>query len=81
MRSPRSRRWRWTMAKTLLNLLGAKSVCTCGHTGDGPRSCHNGFNGHGPCAICDCEQFTWARWTDLAEGIVLLERKVANDPK
>jgi len=49
-----------------------KSICTCGHTGDGPKSQHNDgpFNaGHGECLqtrrvpggtkACDCPQFTW----------------------
>jgi hypothetical protein len=42
----------------------AKSLCTCGHTGDGAKSMHldnPGANGHGPCraAGCSCEKFTW----------------------
>ena len=50
-----------------------KSMCYCGHEGDGPDSDHLGFNGHGACAImvpndqggfrpCDCQQFTWKEW-------------------
>jgi len=50
---------------------GAKSMCTCGHAGDGdpktaPRppviSHHAGPLGHGYCLVagCDCEKFTWA---------------------
>ena len=39
-----------------------KSMCYCGHEGDGPDSDHLGFNGHGPCIYCDCEQFTWKEW-------------------
>lgn len=42
-----------------------KSWCYCGHTGDGPNSEHAGWNGHGRCYYhnCDCEQFTWKRFT------------------
>ena len=46
-----------------------KSICTCGHTGDGEDSQHEGQvvgplhlnNGHGSCKVkgCDCQQFTW----------------------
>jgi len=43
-----------------------KSVCTCGHTGDGARSQHSGFGGHGSCnfdgGAC-CGQFSWKGWT------------------
>ena len=42
-----------------------KSVCACGHPGDGPDSQHTGVNGHGACfhAGCKCKQFTWSRFT------------------
>jgi hypothetical protein len=47
--------------------VGFKSVCTCGHTGDGTGSEHfneeQHGNGHGACRICGCQQFTWRRWT------------------
>ena len=41
-----------------------KSICRCGHTGDGPNSEHDAryAEGHGPCLRCDCPQFTWARY-------------------
>lgn len=44
-----------------------KSVCTCGHIGDGPDSQHADSTiaaGHGGCTVdgCDCEQFTWAKF-------------------
>lgn len=41
-----------------------KSLCTCGHAGDGARSEHTGFGGHGACIIgdCACGQFSWSRW-------------------
>lgn len=43
----------------------AKSVCKCGHVGDGEfESRHAGFNGHGACMItgCSCPQFSWVRF-------------------
>ena len=39
-----------------------KSMCYCGHTGDGANSQHGGLMGHGPCLECDCIQFTWKGW-------------------
>ena len=49
-------------------LMQPKSICTCGHTGDGPNSEHGAKvlpNGHGACLVegCDCRQFTWAGFT------------------
>ena len=43
-----------------------KSMCECGHPGDGEGSSHAGINGHGRCMVegCDCIQFTWVRFTD-----------------
>ncbi len=46
---------------------GPKSVCSCGHTGDGAGSEHlNTYGpdlspGHGPCLVpgCECRKFTW----------------------
>ena len=43
-----------------------KSVCICGHSGDGADSEHAGgvINaGHGGCLKCDCKKFSWDRWT------------------
>jgi hypothetical protein len=45
--------------------LGPRSLCECGHGGDGYPSSHasqNGSPGHGGCYIegCDCRQFTFA---------------------
>jgi len=40
-------------------------ICRCGHTGDAFDSQHADTsleNGHGPCLICDCPQFTWVGW-------------------
>lgn len=61
-------RMRDSMAYSALN---PKSVCTCGHTGDGARSQHTGFGGHGACQAtpvdgrneCRCGQFSWKGWT------------------
>ena len=43
-----------------------KSWCFCGHLGDGINSQHAGVNGHGRCEVegCDCDQFTWKRFTN-----------------
>ena len=39
----------------------AKSMCSCGHPGDGEKeSVHGGVIGHGACAVCNCARFTWA---------------------
>lgn len=49
--------------------VGPKSICTCGHTGDGENSEHHILNdmilGEGHCDVpnCPCERFTWARFT------------------
>ena len=48
-----------------------KSICACGHTGDGGRSQHKDTLqlGHGRClsAGCNCQQFTWSGWTERAK--------------
>ena len=45
-----------------------KSVCRCGHTGDGGNSEHGGLiaKGHGKCLAkeCRCEKFTWGGSTE-----------------
>lgn len=48
---------------------GPKSICKCGHVGDGTISQHHGSviaPGHGGCKVegCNCIQFTWAGWTE-----------------
>lgn len=49
-----------------------KSMCRCGHSGDGENSQHGPSTnvhgtvlaeGHGPCKHCDCTKFTWADFT------------------
>lgn len=48
---------------------GPKSLCDCGHTGDGCPGGEHGSdvlpNGHGACCVagCGCQQFTWDGWT------------------
>jgi len=50
-----------------------KSICTCGHSGDGNNSFHADDHGpeiapgHGACirAGCDCKQFRWAVFTTI----------------
>ena len=51
--------------------VGPKSICLCGHTGDGEDSDHGtGFGpGHGACMVsgCNCFKFSWARFTKKYE--------------
>lgn len=49
-----------------------KSVCTCAHTGDGKRSRHvdGVVPGHGPCLECDCEKFSWKKFTPEFEAFM-----------
>lgn len=49
-----------------------KSICVCGHTGDGPGSFHAGTIGHGFCLSvgCKCPKFTWDRFTDYGEKLM-----------
>ncbi len=59
------------MRKAQKPIAGPKSVCECGHTGDGAGSQHEGgehpywflAEGHGPCNVegCKCVQFTWSK--------------------
>ncbi len=55
-----------------------RSICECGHTGDGENSEHDpepypGYPeydepGGGSCTKCDCKQFTWAGWLETGLG-------------
>jgi len=61
--------------------VGAKCICTCGHTGDGEGGQHdNGVAvpGHGKCLVngCSCFQFSWARFTKKYENFVTLRKGV-----
>lgn len=42
----------------------AKSICTCGHVGDGKHSEHadTTVSGHGACNKCVCHKFTWLKF-------------------
>jgi hypothetical protein len=42
-----------------------KSLCQCGHEGDGPHSAHGGTIGHGACSVigCACAKFSWRSYT------------------
>ena len=45
---------------------GPKSICKCGHLGDGNFSDHEDAlidRGHGKCKVCDCKMFEWRRFT------------------
>lgn len=61
---------------TPMNVDRGKSICRCGHTGDGPGSAHTATvqDGHGACRKrgCACAKFTWAAWRDTP---------VPSDPK
>jgi hypothetical protein len=47
----------------------ARSLCTCGHSGDGAKSQHRNTVqlGHGACKVkgCACEKFSWASHTEM----------------
>ena len=47
---------------------GPRSLCSCGHLGDGPNSDHGasdlGTPGHGKCNKCDCKIFSWNKFTN-----------------
>jgi len=51
-----------------------KSICTCGHTGDGPNSQHADRYGlgHGACKVegCNCKQFTWDKFIEKGKDVL-----------
>lgn len=52
-----------------------KSVCKCGHLGDGANSHHEdtAFEaGHGPCRDpgCDCGRFSWRGFTSAFQAVL-----------
>jgi hypothetical protein len=61
-----------------------KSVCVCGHTGDGKESRHAptdlGTPGHGKCDEpgCSCEKFRWSEWTEDYAAVLKYLRANAN---
>lgn len=55
--------------------VGPRSLCVCGHTGDGERSQHGNENfnsGSGECLVngCGCARFTWKGWTKKYENFL-----------
>lgn len=50
-----------------------KSLCFCGHLGDGPNSSHAGPIGHGVCTVigCRCQKFIWAKFTRYGQELML----------
>ena len=60
----------------------AKSICKCGHTGDGHNSEHaSGIinPGHGHCLKCACEWFSWARWNPPYEAALIYKDKAQKE--
>jgi hypothetical protein len=53
-----------------------KSLCSCGHSGDGAYSQHRDIlqRGHGACKVkgCTCELFSWAGFTDMFKAKLAL---------
>ena len=51
--------------------LEPRSICTCGHTGDGPNSQHDNtfIPGSGKCLVdgCGCNRFTWKNFNKKFE--------------
>lgn len=62
-----------------------KSLCVCGHTGDGAMSEHapRFADGHGQCTHpgCDCKQFSWAAWASAFKEVLAFARPSAKAPK
>lgn len=55
-----------------------RSVCTCGHVGDGPHSQHRDCRssaGHGACSVrgCSCRKFRWQ--SNLPEFAAFVEER------
>ncbi len=68
MKAVQAKRVKFMEASISYGEKAPKSICSCGHTGDGNKSWHedNGpAQGHGSCghAGCRCTKFTWAGWT------------------
>ena len=56
-----------------------RSICSCGHSGDGVKSQHDDSItvGHGICRVegCPCHKFAWSRYTDLFQARLNCEEK------
>lgn len=61
------------------NFVGPKSICQCGHTGDGENSEHGPTvaQGHGRCNVpgCLCAHFRWKAYTLAFDKFIQSERK------
>ena len=59
---------------------GPRSVCRCGHLGDGEGSQHAGAGGDGKCLAdgCGCERFLWDRFVPELEPRLLSLRGQAD---
>ncbi len=55
--------------------VGPKSICTCGHNGDGVNSQHAGYVGHGQCMVskCHCTKFAWEKFQPAFKHMLLEE--------
>ena len=67
--------WNWKQKIAIsVSSRGPMSICTCGHTGDGPNSQHDDRYGigHGACTVegCNCKQFTWDRFIEEEKDIL-----------
>jgi len=61
---------------------GPKSVCRCNHLGDGFLSDHEDtplLRGHGKCKICDCDMFSWKKFSPAFEELANQIEREANE--
>jgi hypothetical protein len=70
-----------SIAERIATFKGPKSLCKCGHTGDGGLisatsptpvgSDHGGLVGHGACCVkgCGCKKFSWDTWLPAFEPL------------
>jgi hypothetical protein len=63
--------------------VGPKSICKCGHLGDGEGGDHEDgilLKGHGRCKICDCKMFEWKKFVSSFEELVdRVQRRESTD--
>ena len=62
--------------------VGPKSICQCGHLGDGEGGDHEDgifLKGHGRCKICDCSMFQWKRFVSSFEELIGKVQGKANE--